>query len=187
MSTADLRRVHRYGRHVEPDEEASRLYEAHAFALARARRLIQDSHTAQDVAQDAMIRLLVQDSPPANIEAWLTRVVTNLANDHHRQQNRRQPPPGAIGEGGLPEERDLLDRGLAKWVSGPALDAIKLQNVLDSLNQRERQILTLHLQGWTNSEIADELGYANEASVRTQLSRTKSRIRGNSMFGTDED
>ncbi len=171
---------------MDSDEEASRLQEAHAFALARARRLIRDIHTAEDVAQDAMLRLLGQDSAPANIEAWLTRVVANLANDHHRQQNRRRPPAGPLGDGGLPDERDLLDHGLANWVSGPALNAIKLDDVLASLNVRERQILTLHLQGWTNGEIADELGYAGEATVRTLLSRTKARIRGDDMFVTDD-
>lgn len=167
------------------DEEALRLKEAHDFALARARRLLPDIHTAQDVAQEAMIRLLGQDQAPANIEAWLTRVVTNLANDHFRQ-NRRQPLPGAVDEGGLPADHDLLERGHAGLVSGPALDALKLQSVLDSLSQRERQILTLHLQGWSNAEIADHFGYAGEATVRTLVSRTKSRIRANSLFVTDE-
>jgi RNA polymerase sigma-70 factor (ECF subfamily) len=82
------------------------LVEAHgAELLVHARRLAGEDH-AEDVLQDAMLRALRAYPRLAHAEhlrAWLYRVTTSAAMDHHRVRRREVPteePPGAAVDGG---------------------------------------------------------------------------------------
>jgi len=84
------------------------LVEAHgAELLAHARRLTGDQH-AEDVLQDAMLRALrayPRLRHAEHLRAWLYRVTTSAAMDHHRTRRREVPtdePPG----GTAPPEYD---------------------------------------------------------------------------------
>ena len=46
------------------------------------------SGCAEDVVQDALVRLLRENPPPHSPKAWLYRVVRNLAIDHTRKAGR---------------------------------------------------------------------------------------------------
>ena len=60
-----------------------------------AYRLLGSMADAQDVVQEARLRLLQQDRAPDNEQAWLFRVVTNIALDRLRAQRRqRETYPG---------------------------------------------------------------------------------------------
>src|SRR5688500_14279859 len=62
-------------------------YDAHARPLLRlAGALTADAALAEDLVHDAFVRLHRVSSPPApGAEgAYLRRIVTNLAHDHHR-------------------------------------------------------------------------------------------------------
>jgi RNA polymerase sigma-70 factor (ECF subfamily) len=80
------------------------LIESHgAELLLHARRLAGDDH-AEDVLQDAMLRALRAYPRLAHAEhlrAWLYRVTTSAAMDHHRARRREVPteePPTAAVE-----------------------------------------------------------------------------------------
>jgi RNA polymerase sigma factor (sigma-70 family) len=150
-----------------------RLVGARGFAYTRALREV-DPPSADDVAQEAICRLLRQDPQPANLEAWLTTVVRNLVIDLHRKGDRRAH--GAFG--GMPSERSLQRQGyVGEPVSGPALDRMEIGQALDCLRGQERHVLELHLAGRTNQEIADRFGYASTAVAAVTLSRAKRRVR----------
>src|SRR5688572_1830477 len=81
------------------DDEIVRLREV-ARRKALTRRM--DAPTAEDLAQEAVSRLLAQDSMPPNPDAWIRLVVNNLVVDGYRQGvriadqevNADAPPPG---------------------------------------------------------------------------------------------
>lgn len=128
--------------------------------LAYASRMLGDPVEAEDVAQEAMLRLW-RAAPDwrqgeAKVSTWLYRVVTNLCIDRQRKR-RRQAPMEAAGDpsDGRPGvEQDLTDaaRGRA------------LQEALDALPERQRQAVVLrHVEGLSNPEIAGIMDIGVEA------------------------
>lgn len=139
--------------------------------LALARRLLQDPTEAEDVTQDAMLRLW-QIAPRwqpgvAQPSTWLHRVAVNLATD--RLRRRRGVALDAIDEPetGAPPPVEVMmqaDR-LA------ALDA-----ALARLPDRQRAAVVLrHIEGLTNPEIAAALDVGVEA-VESLTARGKRRL-----------
>lgn len=131
------------------DREAfSRLYSLTRGAVyALALSLLGDAHEAQDVAQDAFVR--VWESAPSyrsqgSPMAWLLTIVRNLARSRLRQSGRQTT---------LDEE---------EWNAIPAAspevtpeDRAVLQASLARLGAEERQIVLLHaVSGLKHREIA---------------------------------
>jgi RNA polymerase sigma-70 factor (ECF subfamily) len=127
---------------------------------AHARRLLGDAAEAQDVAQEAMLRLW-QVAPEwrqgeAKVTTWLYRVVSNLCTDRLRRRGRmtelaegQDPPSDAPGADAHLTE---LDRARA------------LEAALRQLPPRQREAVVLrHLEGLTNPEIAAIMDIGVEA------------------------
>ena len=77
----------------------------HDRAVRTARRLVGDPEVAEDLAAEALARAYarwktVRDHP--NPDAWLLRVVGNLAIDHVRTAGRRAPAPEDARAGAAP-------------------------------------------------------------------------------------
>jgi RNA polymerase sigma factor (sigma-70 family) len=126
-----------------------------------------------DVVQDALIRY--QAAAPGSIrnpEAWITRVTRNRCLDVLDGHRRHRPEP-------LDWVADVLERmgPQAPGSSWQAGDRLLLAEVLGSLAPRSRRVLVMHLLGWSNAEIAEELGYASAATVAARVSRIKKRLR----------
>lgn len=130
---------------------------AHQAELLRyATRVLHDPHSAQDVVQQAFIRLfsLWRDrNYPAmeNLRAWLYRVTHNSAIDHMRGETRRRTlyekhaaeiEPGTDGDGGARSDRKAL-----------------VLHHLSALDEKDRQVLLLRLEaGLSYQEIASVTG-----------------------------
>src|SRR6516225_4362094 len=65
-----------------------RLYRQHAPALRLYAR--QWGGSAEDLVQDAFVRLAQQSPPPEQVLSWLYRVVRNQALIAHRSASRRR-------------------------------------------------------------------------------------------------
>lgn len=141
-------------------------------ALGYAGRLLGDRAEAEDVAQEAMLRLW-RAAPgwragEAQVSTWLYRVVTNLCTDRLRRRQRRGPvgldadaPEVADGAAG-PED------GLIEADRMAALD-----RALAALPERQRQALVLrHIEGLSNPEIAAVMDIGVEA-VESLTARAK--------------
>lgn len=127
--------------------------------LAYASRLLSDHAEAEDVAQEAMLRLwkIAPDwrQGEAKVTTWLYQVVGNLCVD--RLRKRRTVALDAVKE---------PDDGRAPVVEGMIENerAVALQAALETLPDRQRQAVVLrHLEGATNPEIADILEISVEA------------------------
>ena len=130
--------------------------------LRYAARVLGDRVEAEDVAQEAMLRLwrVATDWRPgeAQPKTWLYRVVANLCTDRLRARQRRAASP--IDDVAEPE--DPGQPVVALMINGDRMAA--LQAALDTLPDRQRQAMVLrHFEGLTNPEIAEILHIGVEA------------------------
>ena len=135
--------------------------------LGQATRMLSDRIEAEDVAQDAMMRLwkIAPDwrDGEAQISTWLYRVVANLCTDRLRKRKRS----GAIGMDQVAEPADPAP-GAPEQIQTNARMAA-LSDALAQLPERQAQAVALrHLDGFANPEIAEIM----DISVRSVESLT---------------
>lgn len=138
------------------------------LAFRVAVRMLGDRAEAEDVAQEAMLRLWRQapdwKGGQARVSTWLYRVVVNLATDRLRKRRSLpleqfpEPVDGAPSADGVMIEADRAR----------ALDA-----ALMVLPERQREAVILrHLEGLSNPEIAGIMALGVEA-VESLIARGK--------------
>lgn len=134
--------------------------------LGLATRMLKDQTEAEDVTQEAMLRLwkIAPDwrSGEAKVSTWLYRVASNLCTDRLRKRR------GV----GLDEAPEIEDDGLSAEEQMIQADRGKALNIaMERLPDRQRLALTLrHFQELSNPEIAGVLETSVEA-VESLLSR----------------
>jgi RNA polymerase sigma-70 factor (ECF subfamily) len=130
--------------------------------LQYAARVLGDAHAAQDVVQEAFIRLLEHDGEKdPRIPGWLYAVCRNLALDRRRRRKimERTNAPALDGHSGNGE--DPARRAARRDGAARALEA------LETLPARQREVLALRLRhGLKYREIAEVLDItANNVGV----------------------
>ncbi len=131
-------------------------------------RLTGDPDLAEDLTQEAFVRLLDQDLPETEIRPWIFAVATNLVRDtaRTRERRRRLLREQNVGGGHAPPP-DL-------WVErAEAIAAVR--EALAKLSERDRQILLLREEGFKYAEIADVIGVV-PGSVGTLVARALRRF-----------
>ena len=142
-------------------------------------RMLGDVSEAEDVVQEAMLRLwrIAPDwrRGEAQVSTWLYRVVFNLATDRLRVRKRQGPSLDAIEDPASPEP------GAPEQLQDKARNAA-LQGALDDLPDRQKQAVILrHIEGLSNPEIAQIMGITTEA-VESLTARGK-RALGAALAG----
>lgn len=144
--------------------------------LGYAARLLGDRAEAEDVAQEAMLRLW-RIAPEwrageARVATWLYRVVTNLVTDRQRSRRRR----GGTALDDAPEPADDQPGALTRLIDADRMAA--LDQALGALPERQRQAVVLrHIEGLANPEIATIIGVGVEA-VESLTARGKRALAG---------
>jgi RNA polymerase sigma-70 factor (ECF subfamily) len=149
-------------------EELVRLTHRRVYGLAV--RLVGDRYEAEDVAQEAYLRMfrgLAGFREEARFETWMHRIVTNAAINQLRRRGR-------FGE--LLEDEELEvpapDRSQELAVSRD-----ELERVLAALPSGQRAVVVLKdVYGLSCREIGDELGI-EEGAVKVRLHRARKRLR----------
>lgn len=129
--------------------------------LALASRMLGDRAEAEDVAQEAMLRLwrIAPDwrSGEAQVSTWLYRVASNLCTDRLRKRRGKSVALDAI-----PEPEDDTPRVDQRMETDERRDALKA--ALAELPERQRLAVVLrHLEGLTNPDIAQIMEISVEA------------------------
>jgi len=140
--------------------------------FAHAQRVLGNAAEAEDVTQEALLRLwrIAPDwqAGQAKVSTWLYRVVANLCTDRLRM--RRTTPLDDVAEP-LDPAPSVLDQLQTR----ERADA--LQAALLSLPDRQRQAVVLrHIEGLANPQIADILGIGVEA-VESLTARGKRALK----------
>ena len=139
-------------------------------ALSVATRVLGDRAEAEDVAQEAMLRLwrIAPDwqTGQAKVSTWLYRVAMNLCIDLQRKRRG-----GTVALDDAPDPADNAPSAAEQLVAKARSDA--LQDALAQLPDRQRQAVVLrHLEELANPEIAEILGVSVEA-VESLVARGK--------------
>lgn len=133
-------------------------------------RLTGDSDVAQDMAQEAFVRLhrdQVEGPPPA-LKSWLFRVAGNLIRDRYRvsENRRRLLEVNPVTPGGTPDPETELER---------AQTVADVRRALDALSDRDRTLLLMREEGFSYQEMADAVE-VKSTSVGTLLARAQQRF-----------
>ncbi|WP_158968481.1 RNA polymerase sigma factor [Chachezhania sediminis] len=157
--------------------------------LSVAVRVLGDRAEAEDVAQEAMLKLwrIAPEWEPgrAQVSTWLYRVVMNLCIDR-----KRRARGGTVGIDTVPEPVDPAPTAPETLQARARMQA--LEAALDSLPDRQRQAVVLrHMEGLANPEIAEILGVGVEA-VESLTARGKRALKAalagrRAELGFDDD
>jgi RNA polymerase sigma-70 factor, ECF subfamily len=139
--------------------------------LGLARRILGNAAEAEDVAQEALMRVWTHAprwQPLAQFRTWLTRVVVNLCLDRKRRApwvafetagDIADPAPDA-GEKAESDERERM-----------------LTTAIDKLPARQRSAIVLtYGEGMSNAQVAEILD-TSVSAVETLLIRGKQNLR----------
>ena len=151
------------------EEQFSAAFKTHFPGIRRlADRLSGDPHAADDLAQEAFVRLFRRGSLPESPAAWLATVALNLfRNDHARRGRRLRLLTPAAGE------RAHSDPEPSPSQQAEASDEQgRVRQAMNRLSERERHLLLLRAEGYSYRDLAATLDL-NEASVGTLLARAK--------------
>ena len=143
-----------------------------ASVVSQAWYMLNDRDDAEDVAQEAFLRLMkkVRDWRPGGprLRTWLHRVTVNLCIDRRRIQR--------------PEELETLPESAMPGTEHGAVDhGLDLEHTvrasLQTLNDRQRAAMILvHYEGFSNIEAATILGLSVDA-LESLLARARRAIR----------
>ena len=157
----------------KPGDVLSAAYDAHqreiySFAL----RSTRDPDTAEDIAQEAFVRLLREltaGRSPDNVRAWLYRVASNLAINAARHSSA------------LDRVRHVLARPEAT-IESPERSAVQrerdraVEAAMNRLSSDARTGLLLAAKGFSGREIAEAIG-RSELATRSLLCRARLDLR----------
>jgi RNA polymerase sigma-70 factor, ECF subfamily len=144
-------------------------------ALAVASRMLRDEAEAEDIAQEAMLRLWrgaasfdLTALGTGGVRPWLRRVVSNLCIDRIRVSRRTDVTDD------VPEQIEPATQVLGLT---DAELAARVDQALQRLPGRQRLALTLfHYQGLSQLEVGDALGVSDEA-VESLLARARRSLK----------
>ncbi|WP_139991282.1 sigma-70 family RNA polymerase sigma factor [Paenibacillus paridis] len=160
--------------HSAPDLFRQQFNQHYPSVRRKLIALIRDEAAAEDLAQETFLRLY--RNPPDQPEAiggWLHRVLTRLAYDYmdkkareraltQKQEQNVLAQPQAIDS----NEQQLIDKDEQERVRG----------WLDTLPERDKQMLLLRYEGYSYEEIAQQL-QVRQPQVGTMLRRAGERLK----------
>ncbi|HUM46297.1 MAG TPA: sigma-70 family RNA polymerase sigma factor [Chitinophagales bacterium] len=146
----------------------SYLYDNYAAALNGViYRIVQDEESAEDVLQDAFVKIWNNfsqyDKTKGKLFTWIVNIARNLAIDHTRSKSFKN------------QQKNLDVDKIVGYIDSKKStlfnpDQIGLKTMLDKLKPEQREILDLvYFGGYTQAEVANELNIP--------LGTVKTRIR----------
>ena len=128
----------------------------------------------EDYASQAIEKLFSQEERPVNVEGWLALTIKRQYLDRFKKIQAR----------GGGSNRDLSDEQwememISHAVRSPSMVIQRrdqVEEVLNVLNQKEKEILILSVAGYDNHEIAMHLNYGSNKIVATRLAQISKKV-----------
>jgi RNA polymerase sigma factor (sigma-70 family) len=144
---------------------------AHRERLLRiARRRLPTREDAEDCVHEALIRAAsAADLDPARVGQFVTSILVRLCVDHARAASTAQRALGRLLEahGDVSPEEAICDHAQASWI---------MENLMERLSTRERDVLRARADGLSTREAARQLNISGK-SAEAALTRARGRIR----------
>jgi RNA polymerase sigma-70 factor (ECF subfamily) len=164
--------------------ELVRRYERPVFSLIF--RMVRDSATAEDLAQDAFIKILNHIDkyrPEFKLSSWLFKIANNVAIDHLRRRQLRTVSVSGSPHAGTAAEVDATSFEIPDPAES-ALAAIEsrelgtaIERAIGTLRPEYRScILLRHVEGRSYEEIAATLDLPL-GTVKTYIHRARIELR----------
>jgi len=133
------------------------------FAL----KLTRDTHKAQDLIQDTMIKALIhkdQFEDNSNLKAWIYTIMKNtFINDYRRGSRQKTTFDNTANLYFLSSTTESKNDDIES-----AYAANDIQKEIDRLKDELRIPFTMHVEGYKYQEIADEL-HLNLGTVKSRI------------------
>jgi RNA polymerase sigma factor (sigma-70 family) len=160
--------------------ELGAFYTEHRSELvAHASRILKDSARAEEVIQDALIKVILAAPELESSEhaiGYIHRTIENLCIDIFRIEGRR-PNLVVLDDASSELESSWVDTKDHSEVIAAADDAAIIRQALAMLSPAERAALVMwEVEGRSTKEIAAELGI-RESAVRHTVSRARASLR----------
>ncbi len=145
-----------------------------AQTLSKAKK-VNTSLGAEDYAAQAIENLIEQEKRPANVEGWIALTIKRSYIHRLRKIEAR----------GGASNRNLSDheweKEMISFAAGSPSVMVRVQEsvdeVLDVLNLKEKEILILAAAGYDNHAIAFHLDYKNNKIVATRLKQIEQKVK----------
>jgi len=160
--------------------ELGAFYTEHRSELiAHASRILRDRAKAEEVIQDALIKVMLAAPELESTDhalGYMHRTIENLCIDFFRIEGRR-PNLVVLDDASAELESKWVDNEDHVEVIAAADDAAIVRQALAMLSPAERAALVMwEMEGRSTSEIAAELGI-KESAVRHTVSRARASLR----------
>jgi len=160
--------------------ELGAFYTEHRSELvAHASRILKDSARAEEVIQDALIKVMLAAPELESADhalGYMHRTIENLCIDIFRIEGRR-PNLVVLDDASAELESTWVDNKDHADVIAAAEDAAIVRQALAMLSPAERAALVMwEMEGRSTEEIAAELGI-KESAVRHTVSRARASLR----------
>ena len=160
--------------------ELGAFYTEHRSELiAHASRILKDRAKAEEVIQDALIKVMLAAPELESTDhalGYMHRTIENLCIDIFRMEGRR-PNLVVLDDASAELESTWIDNEDHVDVIAAADDAAIVRQALAMLSPAERAALVMwEMEGRSTSEIAVELGI-KESAVRHTVSRARASLR----------
>jgi RNA polymerase sigma factor (sigma-70 family) len=160
--------------------ELGAFYTEHRSELvSHASRILKDSARAEEVIQDALIKVMLAAPELESTDhalGYMHRTIENLCIDIFRMEGRR-PNLVLLDDNSAELESTWVDNKDHVDVIAAADDAAIVRQALAMLSPAERAALVMwEMEGRSTAEIAAELGI-KESAVRHTVSRARASLR----------
>jgi RNA polymerase sigma factor (sigma-70 family) len=158
---------------VTPEEWEEWQMIARQASHGRSRSSVNSS---QDLESAVMEKLLKTAERPENIEAWIRKATGTTFIDFWRTRSKIKK----IDIDALDQDEDAqFARAVTETLMGPKTAYLlqeSIQEILSYLPEKQQKMVLMSAAGFSNLEIADELGYASSNAVSNQLRRIRQEI-----------
>lgn len=148
------------------------LYDRYCDAMfVIAKRYVKDSFVAEDVMQDAFIKVFKNIETfkgEVTVGAWIKKIVINQCIDYLKKKRIELVSI---------EEKELQLAEQNDWTVNNNVDVKVITNTINSLPEKYKVVLNLYLiEGFDHKEISQVLNIS-EVSSRSQLMRGKNKLK----------